>query len=102
MTRQAHLRVVHPKPRLNTGVKKEIKTVFYADFQARHIVRTNRAYHANSAVLRAIDHMQMNHYEAVLCEVYDERDGVLHAVIKGAIASHTITILFQREVKEGM
>jgi hypothetical protein len=65
------------------------------------LVKTNNAKHANSAVLRCVDHMQLNHYGATSAEVFDNQTGELHAVVARSMDSK-ITILFKREVKEGM
>lgn len=61
------------------------------------LVRTNRAVHANSAVLRCVDHMQHNHYGADVAEVFDDGDGTLHAVITHSVIGR-IEIVFKREV----
>jgi len=62
------------------------------------IVKINKASNANTAVLRAIDHMQMNHYGASLAEIIDNITGDLHAVIHHNVAGK-ITILFKREIE---
>ena len=45
--------------------------------------------------------MRSNRYEATHAEVYDERDGVLHAVFKRTTDDKLIT-LFKREYAEGV
>lgn len=80
---------------------RPIVTTYYKDLEATKVVKTNRAAHANSAVLRCVDHMQLNHYKARLCEVYDERDSKLHAVVVRELAGE-IHIAYKRPVKEGM
>ena len=89
---------MNAKLRAGTGTRK-IQTVFYF---GKQIAKTNRAVHANSAVLRCVDHMQLNTYGANSAEVFDERTGTLHAVIRRPIGSNTITILYKRDVEEGM
>jgi hypothetical protein len=81
---------------------RPIRSVYYHDHRAREVSRVNHAGHANHAVALAVEHLQVNHYEAVLCEVFDERDGVLHAVLKRPIGGTTISIIYEREVREGM
>lgn len=81
----------------STG-QRNIQSSFY---RGRHLVKTNRAAHANSAVLRAVDHLQLNHYEATTCEVFDIASGVLHAVLKRRL-SGDLEILYKREVQENM
>lgn len=75
-----------------------IKTVYY---RGKETVRTTRAGSAFRAVPHCIEHMQVNHYEASVAEVYDLRDGTLHAVVKRNVQGN-LTIVFQREVKEGV
>lgn len=77
---------------------RSIQTTFY---QGRTVVKVNTAVHANSAVLRCVDHMQLNHYSATAAEVFDNQSGVLHAVIHRSVTGR-ITIIYKREVKEGM
>ena len=79
---------VNPRP---------VQTIYYL---RGVIVKTNRARHSNSAVLRCVDHMQFNHYEATTAEVFDETTGVLHAVLRRPIAGDQVIIVFQRPVKE--
>lgn len=80
-------------------MKYPICTVFYRKNEA---VKTNHAMRANNAVPNAIRHMQINQYDATHCEVYDSVSGELHAVIKAHIGSNSISILFKRDVVEGM
>ncbi len=61
--------------------RRPIRSVYYSDLSARTVEKVNRGAHARSAVPRAVDHMQVNHYAAALCEVYDDTTGELHAVI---------------------
>ncbi len=69
----------------------------------KSLIKSNRAMHSNSAVLNCVNHMQLNHYDASVAEVFDETNGVLHAVVKrGWIRDGKIQILFKREVKENM
>mgnify|MGYP003575880546 CR=1 FL=1 len=79
----------------NKIVVRTIKTVFY---YGKQVVKTNKASHANRAVLHCVNHMQLNTYEATHAEVYDEETGVLHAVIRRTIKG--IAILYKREVRE--
>jgi hypothetical protein len=88
-----------PKLKLVTAPRTlDIQTVYY---QGRVVVKTNRAGHANSAVPRCVDHMQLNRYQAQVAEVFDMRSGVLHAVIRRNVSGN-IAIIFKREPKEGM
>lgn len=78
-----------------------IKSVLYAGVSTfSQVEKINRAKYAFNAVPNAIAHMQTNAYSARLCEIYDERDGTLHAIIKRGIKGD-ITILFKRTVKQG-
>ena len=79
---------------------RSIETSYYrGNSNKKDLVKTNRAVHANSAVLRAVDHMQFNHYEATTAEVFDNDSGVLHAVLRRRM-SGDIEILYKRKVKE--
>ena len=77
---------------------RTIQTVYY---RGKQVVKINVASHANSAVLRCVDHMQLNHYEATTVEVFDNVTGTLHAVVRLSVHKK-ITIVFKRPVKEGM
>lgn len=85
-------------PEASEAPSRPIRSVYYSDHRARHVVKTSRGKYARTAVPRAVDRMQVNDYSAVLCEVYDDSNGVLHAVIKRSIDRGEIHILFQREV----
>ena len=78
--------------------KFSITTVFY---HRGKVVRINKSSLANNAVPRSVFYMQTNRYDATTAEVFDEHDGVLHAVITRNIQGN-IKIVFKREVAEGM
>lgn len=79
-------------------IDRNIQTTYYARGHKR-VVKINKAIHANSAVLRCVDHMQQRHYiEAAVAEVFDLKDGALHAVITSNLEGR-ITIVFKREVQ---
>lgn len=56
-----------------------IKTVYHIRDGG---TRTNHAKNANRAVEKCVAHMQIDHYNAHLAEVYDAETGELHAQIK--------------------
>jgi hypothetical protein len=56
-----------------------IKTVYHTRDGKTKI---NRALNANRAVEKCVAHMQIDHYNAHLAEVYDAETGELHAQIK--------------------
>ena len=70
-----------------------IQTTFY---RGKEVVRVNRAVHARTAVLRCVDHMQMNSYGATVAEVYDLDTAELHAVVTHSV-SGKISIVFRRD-----
>lgn len=74
--------------------KFHIKTTFY---KGKTLLKINHAKHANAAVVRAVGHMQTNHYGATVAEVYDEQTGELHAVLTRSISG--MKIVFKREVE---
>jgi hypothetical protein len=74
--------------------KYQIKTTFY---QGKNLIRVNHAKFANAAVIRAVGHMQTNHYGATVAEVYDEQTGELHAVLTRSVSG--MKILFKREIE---
>lgn len=45
---------------------------------------------ANRAVAQAVSHMQINHYGAHLCEVYDLATGELHATIRRMVSGRLV------------
>ena len=75
-----------------------IQTVYY---RGKEPVRTNHAGSAFNAVPNCVSHMQVNNYEATVAEVFDLRDGTLHAVITRNVEG-VIRIVFKREVQEGV
>lgn len=75
--------------------KFQIKTTFY---NGRNLLKVNHAKHANAAVVRAVGHMQTNHYGATVAEVYDESTGELHAVLTRSMKG--MRIVFKRDVEE--
>lgn len=82
--------------------KRMTITTNYMRGRNHNVVFTTRAYHANSAVLNCVKHMQLNHYEADVAEVYDTKTGELHAVVAYKPGIGKIEIVYKREVKEGM
>lgn len=56
-----------------------IKTVYHTRDGS---TRINKALNANRAVEKCVAHMQIDHYNAHLAEVYDVETGELHAQIK--------------------
>jgi hypothetical protein len=77
---------------------RNIKSVYYNhQMQAIHI---NSSKHSNSAVERAVGHMQIDQYKAAICEVFDAMTGELHAVLTNKIRG--MEIVFKRDVKDGM
>lgn len=79
--------------------KRPITTTYYANLEATELVKINRAVHVRSAVLRAVDHMQMNNYGAKLAQVHDERNGKLHRVIVLSAAGK-MEILYKSKMTE--
>ena len=77
-------------------MKRTITTNFY---HRKELVKTNNAAYANNAVLRCVDHLQINHYRATHAEVFDSSDGELHAVVKRHM-NGDLEVLFKREVGE--
>jgi hypothetical protein len=79
---------------------RPIITTYYEDFQAKKLVKKTYSVHANTASKNCFHHMQMNHYGAVIAEIFDGRTGTLHDVIKRKINGEVRSIP-QREIKEG-
>jgi hypothetical protein len=63
--------------------------------------KVTRACYAATAVPNAIMHMQMDDYTATCCEVWDEVNGELHAVIKRNVKGN-ISIVFSRIPMRGV
>ena len=74
-----------------------IRTDYY---KGTVLLKTTRAVHSNSATLNCVNHLQLDHYKATHAEIYDENSGELHAVFTLAVSG--ISILFKREIKDGM
>ena len=73
--------------------KRVIKTVYYDG--RKQVVKTTRSSYPRSATMRAFDHMQVDEYSAAVCEVYDAREGTLHAVFTRT--PKTTTVVFKRD-----
>lgn len=96
---RAALQLVESKPEKRP---RPIRSVYYSDRQGRVVEKVNRSAHARTAVPNAIGHMQLDHYGAMLCEVYDDTTAELHAVIrrdfKRGKGKPKIEILYSRPV----
>lgn len=73
---------------------RTIRTTYYG--KDKSIVKSNFAVHPRTAVLHAVDHMQMNDYSAYVAEVYDTEMGELHAVITFNVHGR-MEIIFRRD-----
>lgn len=77
---------------------RTVKSRYYAGSSAMsNVVKTTSSASAYNAVPNAVRRMQTNEYAAFLCEVYDEADGALHAVLRRGVQGD-IHILYKREV----
>lgn len=87
-----------PKIRSKSRSGRNIRTVYY---YGNEVVKCNRAKYANTAVLACVKHMQFNTYEATHAEVFDDDDGVVHAIVKAKLVDgkHEIHILYRRAVQ---
>jgi len=61
----------------------------------KHIVKTNRAIHPESAVLRCVDHMQQNDYGANIAEVYSDDTGEVFAQVVRRTGQRRIEIIYR-------
>ena len=73
---------------------RNIQTTYYG--MNKTVVKINKAKHDRNAVLRAVDHLQMNSYGAAVVEVYDTETTELHAVITSNDMGR-ISIVFRRD-----
>lgn len=73
---------------------RQIQSTYYGPDKKE--VQINLAKHERSAVMRAIDHMSLNHYGAAVCEVFDTNTAQLHAVITRNF-NGKITLAFLRD-----
>lgn len=80
-------------------MKRPIRTDFY---QGKNLIHSNHARWANNATPQALKYLQVQHYQATHCEVYDVENGILHAVLRYRIGENKIEVIYKREVKEGM
>ena len=76
--------------------KRNIRTDY--SFRGK-LLKTTRSLYANNAVPNCVNHMQFNHYEASVAEVYDENTGDVHAVITRNIHGKMVIVL-KREIRE--
>lgn len=79
-------------------MKRPVQAVFYKSGKA---VRINHSACHNNAVVNAIRHMQINQYNAGLCEVFNSETGKLYAVIKWTKVGTHLAILY-RDTIEGL
>ncbi len=73
-----------------------IVTVYYDSKKSKRVLKTNYAKHARSAILRAVDHMQMNDYSAFVAVIHDEGTSELYAIITRSVTGE-IRIVFRRD-----
>jgi hypothetical protein len=71
--------------------KLPLRSVYYL---GKKVVKVNRGGAAIRAVSRCTEHMRRNDYDATVAEVYDTRNGKLHAVLRRNVQGHT-RILYQ-------
>ena len=79
--------------------RRKIETRYYN--RKREVIQINRAIYARTAVLRAVDHMQLDDYGAHVAEVFDIENGALHAVLVTDV-KRQMRIIFKRDPKIGM
>ena len=80
---------------------RTIRTNYYADYEARKLIKSNLSAWPNNAVANALNHLTLGHYfEAVLVEVFDEENGEQHAVISLRIDTSQAVIDYLRPVLE--
>ncbi len=77
------------------AIVRPIKTVYYN--HRKDPLHVNSSMHVDLAVPRAVWHMQIDHYEARACEVFDESSGTLWAVVSRQVTGR-ITIHYKREI----
>lgn len=80
----------------NPATERNIITTYFQDSTKMAAMKVNRSKYSRSAVMRAVDHMTMNTYEAMVAEVYDDEYGCLHAQIVRDVTGK-ITIVFLRD-----
>jgi hypothetical protein len=72
------------------------RTIRTSYFKNGRIIRINTSLNANRAVTQCIAHMQINQYGATAAEVYDDKDGILHAQVHRSVNGR-ITITYNRD-----
>lgn len=73
--------------------------------ERKKLVKTTRASSAFMVVPRAMMHMQTNEYGANVVEIFDEKTGTLHAVLRMKLNGSSlpdIRTLFKRKVKKAV
>lgn len=102
MTTKAKLSVV-PKREVKTrpkdahASKRPVQTQYYLNSE---LIRVNHAGYCYTAVMKAMHHISLDHYDANIAQVHDLRTGELYAVFKRDV-NGKITTVFEAEVKEG-
>jgi hypothetical protein len=79
------------KPKANG--KWNIRCLYYD--HKKEVIRTIAARYPRSAITHAVDHMQMDHYNAEVAEIIDQAIGTLHAVLSRT--PREVKILYRRE-----
>lgn len=78
-------------------MKRPVQAIFY---RGSEIVRTNNSSYPNNAVVNAIRHMQVNQYNADVCEVFNSETGKLYAVVKWTMVGTHLAILYRAGIEE--
>ena len=76
-----------------------VRTVFYADHNARNYIRKIASGRPRKAVQYAVWHMRKNAFGEMLAEVYGTDNGKLYAVVKNDVHGNT-HILYEAKLKK--
>ena len=76
---------------------RNIQTTFYG--MNKGVAKINRAKHDRTAVLHAVNHLQLNSYGAAVVEIVDTETSELHAVLTQSTGGR-ITVVFQRDPRD--
>lgn len=82
---------------------RPVVTNYYKDTKGKKLLRVTTAKWPNRAVLRAVDHIQKDHYDAVVAEIIDtSSSNTLHALVVRRPGSSQIKVTLKREITELM
>jgi hypothetical protein len=85
-----------PKASPKEAPKWTIRCLYYNN--SKQLIKTVAARYPRSAILRALDHMQMDDYNARIAEIIDQAIGTLHCVLRRSPME--VTVVYKKEAEQ--